>query len=68
MSLDEAGEYQKMKSHLVWMASMKGARAHAKMRAKELDADKSRIYAGIYNDVRATLLEKDEVAGGQGKT
>jgi hypothetical protein len=68
MSLDEAGEYQKMKTHLLWMASMPGAKAHASLRAKELDSDKSGIYAGIYNDVKATLLqlkaaEAEAVAG-----
>jgi hypothetical protein len=57
MSLDEAGEYQKMKNHLLWMASMPGAKAHASLRAKELDSELSGIYAGIYNDVKATLLQ-----------
>jgi hypothetical protein len=69
MSLDEAGEYQRMKKHLVWMASMPGAKAHASHRAKELDSDKSGLYSGIYNDVKATLLQlkAEEAAAGDGQ-
>ena len=52
---DLHGEYARQKQHLLWMASMPGVQAHAKLRAQALDSDMSGLYRGIYNDVNLEL-------------
>ena len=61
-----AGDYQSQRAHLLWMASMPGAREHASYRAKELDADSSGMWTGIYADVKAELkrLKNPALAAG----
>lgn len=52
--------YAKTLQHLVWMAQIPGAKAHACMRALELEADPSGLWDGIAGDLTARVsgLEK----------
>lgn len=63
------GDYQSQRAHLLWMASMDGAFAHAKLRAEQLDKDPSGLWMGIYEDVNTELkrLQSLALADGQGK-
>lgn len=51
-------EYQKTLQHLIWMASMQGAKKYAWDRAKKLDADPSGLWAGISDDLTKAMNEK----------
>jgi len=50
--------YQKTLEHLIWMASLKGAKHYAWERAKKLDSDPSGMWAGIANDLTKAMNEK----------
>jgi frataxin-like iron-binding protein CyaY len=50
-------EYQKTLHHLIWMASMQGAKKYAWDRAKKLDADPSGLWAGITDDLTKAMNE-----------
>jgi hypothetical protein len=53
-------EYKKMLNHLIWMASMKGAKHYAWDRAKKLDADPTGLWRGISDDLTKAM---DETSG-----
>jgi hypothetical protein len=50
-SFDPQAEYQRQLSHLVAMASTPGWKQYAWSRAKELDQDQSKLFAGIAADL-----------------
>lgn len=50
--------YKKTLEHLVWMASMQGAKHYAWDRAKKLDADPSGFWKGIAEDLTKAMNEK----------
>lgn len=47
--------YKKSLDHLVWMAQMEGAKAHAWHRAKVLDADETGMWKGIADDLERRM-------------
>ena len=51
-------EYQKTLHHLIWMASMQGAKKYAWDRAQKLEADPTGIWHGIANDLTKAMNEK----------
>jgi hypothetical protein len=51
-------EYQKTLHHLIWMASMQGAKKYAWDRAQKLDADPTGIWRGIADDLTKAMNEK----------
>jgi hypothetical protein len=60
-------EYQKTLQHLIWMASMNGAKKYAWDRAKKLDADPNGLWAGIADDLTKAMNEKSGKDGQQSK-
>lgn len=53
---------------LITMAKNPGAKAHAWHRAKELDADRSGLFTGIANDLKAAMSGQDKAGGSEGPT
>jgi hypothetical protein len=51
-------DYQKTLEHLIWMASMKGAKQYAWDRAQKLDADPTGLWRGIAEDLTKAMNEK----------
>ena len=51
-------DYKKTLDHLIWMASMKGAKHYAWDRAKKLDADPTGLWRGIADDLTKAMNEK----------
>jgi hypothetical protein len=51
-------EYQKTLHHLIWMASMQGAKKYAWDRAQKLEADPTGIWHGIADDLTKAMNEK----------
>ena len=49
--------YQTTLKHLIWMASLKGAKHYAWDRAKKLDADPSGLWVGISDDLTKAMNE-----------
>lgn len=47
--------YTQTLQHLVWMAQMPGAKAHAWHRAQVLDKDESGLWAGIAKDLEQRM-------------
>lgn len=47
--------YAKTLAHLVWMAQMEGAKAHAWHRAQVLDADESGLWTGIADELKSRM-------------
>ena len=47
--------YAKTLKHLVWMAQMPGAKAHAWHRAQVLDADESGLWTGIASELQRQM-------------
>jgi hypothetical protein len=54
--------YQDHLTHLIVMANMPGAKAHAWHRAKELDADQSGMWTGIAADLERAMRSQKSVA------
>jgi hypothetical protein len=56
--------YQSTLAHLVWMAQMPGAKAHAWHRAQVLDKDESGLWTGIASGLEKQMngLEKQSVS------
>ena len=50
--------YKQTLEHLIWMASLKGAKAYAWDRAKKLEADPTGIWQGITADLTKAINEK----------
>jgi hypothetical protein len=53
--------YAKTLQHLIWMAQMPGAKAHACMRALELEADPSGLWDGIAGDLTSQVAGLEKV-------
>lgn len=51
-------DYQKTLQHLIWMASMKGAKQYVWDRAQKLDADPTGLWRGIAEDLTKAMNEK----------
>ena len=50
--------YRKQLQHLIWMAGLKGAKQYAWYEAKRLDADPSKLWRGIADDLTKAMNEK----------
>ena len=49
--------YAKSLRHLIWMAGLKGAKQYAWREAKRLDADPSKLWRGIADDLTKAMNE-----------
>jgi hypothetical protein len=49
--------YKKSLQHLIWMAGLKGAKQYAWYEAKRLDADPSKLWRGIADDLKKAMNE-----------
>ena len=54
----DKSDYQKTLEHLIWMASMKGAKHYAWDRAKQLDAHPTGLWRGIAEDLTKAMNAK----------
>ena len=51
-------EYHKTLHHLIWMASMQGAKKYAWDRAQKLDAEPTGLWRGIADDLTKAMNAK----------
>lgn len=49
--------YRKQLQHLIWMAGLKGAKQYAWREAQRLDADPSKLWRGIADDLTKAMNE-----------
>jgi len=49
--------YAKSLRHLIWMAGLKGAKQYAWREAQRLDADPSKLWRGIADDLTKAMNE-----------
>jgi hypothetical protein len=49
--------YKKSLQHLIWMAGLKGAKQYAWREAQRLDADPSKLWRGIADDLTKAMNE-----------
>ncbi len=49
--------YAKSLRHLIWMAGLKGAKQYAWREAQRLDADPSKLWLGIADDLTKAMNE-----------
>lgn len=54
--------YAKTLAHLLWMAQMDGAKAHAWHRAQVLDADESGLWTGIADELKRRMTGPERPA------
>ena len=47
--------YKKSLQHLIWMAGLKGAKQYAWKEAQRLDADPSKLWRGIADDLTKAM-------------
>ena len=47
--------YKKSLQHLIWMAGLKGAKQYAWREAQRLDADPSKLWRGIADDLTKAM-------------
>jgi hypothetical protein len=56
-------DYQKTLEHLIWMASLKGAKQYAWDRAQKLNANSTGSWRGIAADLTKAMNEKSSKNG-----
>lgn len=57
--------YKKQLQHLIWMAGLKGAKQYAWYEAKRLDADPSKLWRGIADDLTKAMNANSGKSGQQ---